>query len=77
MKRIGRWTVAVLEGLLSLTVLVVGVIYTVTEYRFNTKYDLEPYRISIASTEGAIARGRHLDEAVLDCTFVAATDPAA
>jgi hypothetical protein len=69
MKKIARWIGIALAGLLGLIVLATIVIYTITAYRFNQKYDIQPVALPIPSDEDAIARGQHLDDAVLDCTF--------
>ncbi len=69
MKKLLKWIGIALVGLLGLVVLATIAVYAITAYRFNQKYDIQPPRLPIPQDEDTIARGRHLDDALLDCTF--------
>jgi cytochrome c553 len=67
MKKVLKWTGIVLGSLLGLLVLAMVVLYILGSNRLNKSYEIQVETISIPTDEAAIARGRHLSEAVVLC----------
>ena len=61
MKRVLRWVLFALGGVVALAVLVVGVLYGLSGRKLSAKYELaaEPALV-IPTDSGSIARGAHL-----------------
>jgi len=74
MKKLLRWFGISLAGLLAMIVLAAIAVYLIIEYRLNRTYHIQPDALVIPSDADTIARGRHLDEAVLRCTFCHGAD---
>lgn len=68
MKRLLKWFGIVLGGLLLLLVIVAGSLYLVGRGRLNRNYDIEVQAVTVPTGEAAVERGRHLVQAVSDCT---------
>lgn len=69
MRKLLKWIGIVLDGLVVLLLFVAGVVYGWTEIQFNSTYNIQPDSLAIPSDEETIARGRHLEDAILDCTL--------
>jgi cytochrome c553 len=67
MKKALKWIGIVLGGLVGLLVLALVVLYVIGSNRLNKSYDIQVETIAISNDEAAIARGRHLSEAVTLC----------
>ncbi len=67
MRRFVKWAGIGLAGLVGLLALAVAVLYIAGGARLNRSYDIQVEAISIPSGEAALARGRHLVEAVTFC----------
>ena len=69
MRKLLKWIGIVLGGLFLLLFVTAGVVYAWTEVQFNHTYNIHPEMLEIPSDEEAITRGRHLEDAILDCTL--------
>jgi cytochrome c553 len=67
MKKVLKWIGIGLGALVGLLVLALVVLYFLGSTRLNKRYDIQVETITIPSDETAIARGRHLSEAVTLC----------
>ncbi|MEJ2600168.1 MAG: c-type cytochrome [Anaerolineales bacterium] len=67
MKKVLKWIGIVLGGLVALLLVAAVVLYILGSARLNKTYDIQPEAITIPTDEAAIARGRHLVEAVTFC----------
>ena len=67
MKKALKWIGIVLGGLVGLLVLAAVVLYAIGSSRLNKTYDIQPEAITVPTDEAAIARGRHLVEALTFC----------
>ena len=67
MKKVLKWIGIVLGSVVALLVAAAAVLYVLGSTRLNKTYDLQPQAIAIPTGEAAIARGRHLDEALTFC----------
>ena len=67
MRKILRWIGILLGGLLGLILLAAVVLYVAGTARINITYNIKVETIPIPTNEQAIARGRHLAEAVTVC----------
>ena len=67
MKKVLKWIGIVLGSLVVLLVVAGAVLYILGSARLNKTYDIQPETIAIPTDEAAIARGRHLDEALTFC----------
>ncbi|MFQ5859591.1 MAG: c-type cytochrome [Anaerolineae bacterium] len=67
MKKVLKWIGIVLAGLVGLLVVAAVVLYFAGGSRLNRSYDIQVETIAILTDEAAIARGRHLAEAVTFC----------
>jgi hypothetical protein len=69
MRKLLKWIGIVLGGLVMFLVVAAGMVFVWTEVQFNHTYNIQPKMLEIPSDEKAIARGRHLEDAILDCTL--------
>lgn len=60
MHRVGRWAARLAGGLVMLFVLVVGVVYAVSEYRFRRHFVVPTHTVAVAADAATIARGEHV-----------------
>lgn len=67
MKRVLKFLAYVFGGLVALVLVGVGAAYGITEYRINKNHEMHIGMIPIPTGEAAIARGKHLTEAVGKC----------
>jgi cytochrome c553 len=67
MKKILKWIGIGLGSLVALLVVAAVVLYILGSNRLNKHYDIQPEAIAIPTGEAAIARGRHLVEALTFC----------
>jgi mono/diheme cytochrome c family protein len=67
MKKVLKWLGIVLGSLVALLVVAAAVLYILGSARLNKTYDIQPEAIAIPTDEAAIARGRHLVEALTFC----------
>ena len=67
MKKVLKWIGIVLGSMVALLVVAAIGLYTLGSARLNKTYDIQPETITIPTGETAIARGRHLDEALTFC----------
>lgn len=67
MKKVLKWIVIGLGVLVGLLVVAMVVLYSLGSARLNKSYDIQVENITIPTDEAAIARGRHLSEAVTLC----------
>lgn len=67
MRKVLRWAGIVLGGLLALVVVAATVLYVISSTRINKHYDIQVEAVAIPSDEAAIARGRHIAEAISVC----------
>lgn len=67
MKKVLKWIGIILGSLVALLVVAAAVLYILGSARLNKTYDFQPETIAIPTDEAAIARGRHLDEALTLC----------
>ena len=72
MKKVLKWIGIALAGLLGVVLIAAIALLLISEVRINRSYDIEPEALAFPSSEEALARGRYLEEAVLDCTFATA-----
>lgn len=68
MKKVLKWVGIVLGGLVGLIVVAAIALYASGSARLSKIYDIPVEAIAIPNDEAAIARGRHLAEAVAFCT---------
>ncbi|MFQ5859420.1 MAG: cytochrome c [Anaerolineae bacterium] len=67
MKKVLKWIGVVLAGLVGLLVVAAVVLYAIGSARLSKTHDIQVETIAISTDEKAIARGRHLAEAVTFC----------
>ena len=67
MKKVLKWIEILLGSLVALLVMAGAVLYILGSARLNKTYDIQPEAIAIPTDAAAIARGRHLDEALTFC----------
>lgn len=67
MNKVLKWTGISLGSLLGVVVVLALVLYVVGGSRLNKSYDIQVATVAITTDEAAIARGRHLAEAVTLC----------
>jgi cytochrome c553 len=67
MKKVLKWIGIVLGGLVALLLVAAVVLYILGSTRINKTYHIQEEAIAIPTDEAAIARGRHLVEAVTFC----------
>ncbi len=60
MGRILKWIGAVLLGLIALLLVAAGLVYALSEARFNRTYDVEVDGVVVPTDAGAIAYGEHI-----------------
>jgi mono/diheme cytochrome c family protein len=60
MKRLLRWTGAVLGAVVGLAVLAVAVVYGISEYRIGRRYDVPAVTLSLRDDSATVARGQHI-----------------
>ncbi len=64
MKRVLKVLGYIFGGLVALIIIVVGAVYGITSYRINKNHEMHVGMIPIPTDAAAIARGKHLAEAV-------------
>jgi cytochrome c553 len=74
MRKLLKWIGTVSGGLIMFLAVAAGVVLAWTEAQFNHTYNIQPEMLEIPSVEEAIARGRHLEDAVMDCTLCHGAD---
>jgi cytochrome c553 len=67
MKKVLKWIGIVLGSLVALLVVAAAVLYILGSARLNKTYDIQPEAIAVPTNEAAIARGKHLVEALTFC----------
>lgn len=67
MKKVLRWIGIALGSLVALLVVAAVVLYILGSARINRTYDIQPEAIAIPTDAAAIARGKHLVEALTFC----------
>lgn len=67
MARILKWVGIVLGGLIGVCVVAAAVLFFLGGSRLSRRYDVQVTRIALPTDDSAIARGRHLVEAVALC----------
>lgn len=69
MRRVFKWIGILVGGLVVLLSVAAAVVFAWTEAQFNSTYNIRPESLVIPSDEEAVARGQHLEDAILDCTL--------
>ncbi len=68
MKKVLKWAGIVIGSLLGILLVIVGLIYFLSNQDLNSRYDIEPVAVSIPEPDSAmIERGRHVSE-IRGCT---------
>lgn len=67
MKRVLKWLGYIVGGLVVLLIIGVGVVYAITSSRLNKSYPTAVETVPIPSDSAALARGKHLVQAVGKC----------
>lgn len=69
MKRLLRWTGAVVGAVVGLAVLALAAVYGISEYRIGRRYDVPAVALSLRDDSATIARGEHIAtiRGCLDC----------
>ena len=67
MKKVLKWIGIILVSLVGLLMVAAGVSYGIGSARLNKSYDIQVEAITIPTDETAVARGRHLAQAVTLC----------
>lgn len=68
MKKVLKWVGIVLGGMVGLIAVAAITLYVIGSARLSKTYDIRAEAIAIPNDEAALARGRHLAEAVAFCT---------
>lgn len=63
-----KWVGYILGGLVVLLVVLIGVIFVMSNNKLGTGYAVTPAPVTVPADEAAVARGQHLVEHVSDCT---------
>jgi cytochrome c553 len=74
MGRFLKWLGILIGSILGMVILTAAVLVLVGGSKINRRFDIQTETLSIPSNEQVLARGRHLEEAVLDCTFCHGAD---
>lgn len=69
MKKVLKWIGIALVGVVGVVLITVIVLVLLGGSKINKSYDIQPETIAIPTDGEALARGQHLEDAVLDCTF--------